>query len=91
MDSFEKSLKQHLSSKPSKKVSKANQQLLQQALQSANHHQATKDVAALGFASLWVVLASLFTSILKPILLKSNQTIHSANRGKKSNGYSSDN
>jgi len=45
----------------------SDDELFKRATITANNQQGTKDLVALGMASIWVVFVSLFMKILKPI------------------------
>jgi len=45
-------------------------ELFKRATTAANNQQGTKDLLALGVASLWVVFISIFIKILKPLFKK---------------------
>lgn len=45
----------------------SDEALFKRATTTVNNQQATKDLLALGMASIWIVFVSLFMKILKPI------------------------
>ena len=46
---------------------KTDEELFKRAVSSASAEQGSKDLIALGMASIWVVFASIFMKILKPV------------------------
>jgi hypothetical protein len=67
MKDIEKSLAKELSCDADVAFSTSDDQLFKRATLTANNQQGTKDLVALGLASLWVVFISLFMKVLKPI------------------------
>ncbi|TWX55169.1 hypothetical protein [Colwellia hornerae] len=67
MKNIEKSLAQELSRDGDLAFSTSDDEFFKRAAITANNQQGTKDLVALGLASLWVVFISLFMKVLKPI------------------------
>ena len=67
MKDLEKNLSKELSGDPEVTFSTSDDDLFQRASITANNQQGTKDLVALGLASIWVVFISLFMKILKPV------------------------
>lgn len=67
MKDIEKNIAAELKNGPELAFSTADDDLFKRATTTANNQQGTKDLLALGMASLWVVFISIFMNILKPI------------------------
>ena len=67
MKSIENKITEELKSNPEFNFSTSDDELFKRATKTANNQQGTKDLIALGMASLWVVFISIFMKILKPI------------------------
>lgn len=70
MKNIEENITQALKSEPEVVFTSSDNDLFKRATQTANNQQGTKDLVALGMASIWVVFVSLFMNILKPIFKK---------------------
>ena len=80
MKSIEQSLIEELDRDDDITFTTTDEELFKRAVTTANVQQGSKDLIALGMASIWVVFAGLFINVLKPTL--KNQ----ANKGVKNNG-----
>ena len=67
MNDIEKNIAAELKSDPELAFSTSDNDLFKRATATANNKQGSKDLLALGMASLWVVFISIFMKILKPI------------------------
>lgn len=54
----------------------SDHELFKRATTTANNQQGTKDLVALGMASIWVVFVSLFMKILQPIFKQMSAKHH---------------
>jgi len=70
MKDIEKNIAKELKSDPELVFSSSDNELFKRASLTANNQQGTKDLVALGMASIWVVFVSIFMKILKPIFKK---------------------
>ena len=70
MKNLEKNIAKELKSDPELVFSTSDNELFKRASITANNQQGTKDLVALGLASIWVVFVSIFMKILKPIFKK---------------------
>jgi len=70
MTEIEKSLAKELKSDSDLAFSTSDNELFKRASTTANNQQGTKDLVALGMASIWIVFVSIFMKILKPIFKK---------------------
>jgi hypothetical protein len=70
MKNLEKNIAKELKSDPELVFSTSDNELFKRASITANNQQGTKDLVALGLASIWVVFVSIFMKILKPIFNK---------------------
>ena len=64
---IEKNIAAQLSSEDEVAFKVSDDELVKRATVSANNQQGTKDLVALGMASIWVVFISIFMNILKPV------------------------
>jgi hypothetical protein len=64
---IEKNIAEELKNSADLAFSTSDDELFKRATVTANNQQGTKDLLALGMASLWVVFVSIFMKILKPI------------------------
>lgn len=88
MENIEKSIAEELKNSHELAFSTSDDELFKRATLTANNQQGTKDLLALGMASIWVVFISIFMKILKPIFkqMANNQktvNTHSTNNGSK--------
>ena len=67
MKDIEKNITAELNNDAEFTFSTSDDELFKRATTAANNQQGTKDLLALGMASLWVVFISIFMKILKPI------------------------
>jgi hypothetical protein len=67
MKDIEKSLAEQLSHDNELTFRTSDDEFFKHAAITANNRQGTKDLVALGLASIWVVFISLFIKILKPV------------------------
>lgn len=67
MKDIEESLAAELKSDSTLAFKTSDDELFKRAAVTANNQQGTKDLVALGMASIWVVFISLFMKILKPL------------------------
>ncbi|TWX66794.1 hypothetical protein ESZ36_14645 [Colwellia demingiae] len=67
MKDIEKNIAAELKNDPELTFSTSDDDLFKRATTTANNQRGTKDLLALGMASLWVVFISIFMKILKPI------------------------
>lgn len=67
MKSIEQSLIEELDCDDDITFTTTDEELFKRAVTTANVQQGSKDLIALGMASIWVVFASIFMKILKPI------------------------
>ena len=67
MKSIEQSLIEELDRDDDITFTTTDEELFKRAVTTANVQQGSKDLISLGMASIWVVFASIFMKILKPI------------------------
>ncbi|KGJ87028.1 hypothetical protein [Colwellia psychrerythraea] len=67
MKDIEKDIAAELKSGSELAFATSDDDLFRRATKTVNNQQGTKDLLALGMASLWVVFMSIFMKILKPI------------------------
>jgi len=67
MNSIEQSLAEALERDEEVAFAKTDDELFKRAVSTASVQQGSKDLIALGMASIWVVFASIFMKILKPV------------------------
>lgn len=67
MNELEKSIAKELESEPDLLFSTPDDELFKRATTTASMQQGSKDLLALGMASIWVVFISIFMKILKPV------------------------
>ncbi len=67
MKNIEENIAEELKNSAEIAFSTSDDDLFKRATVTANNQQGTKDLLALGMASLWVVFVSIFMKILKPI------------------------
>lgn len=77
MNDLEKSIAKELESEPELFFNTPDDELFKRAKTTASLQQGSKDLLALGMASIWVVFISIFMKILKPVFT------NMANTGKK--------
>lgn len=70
MKDIEKNIAEELKSENEFTFSTSDDELFKRASTTANNQQGTKDLVALGMASIWIVFVSIFMNILKPIFKK---------------------
>jgi hypothetical protein len=80
MKNIEQHITDELTDEPECVFNTSDDELFKRAVTTANTQQGSKDLLALGMASLWVVFVSIFMKILKPIF--TNMANNSSN-GKK--------
>ncbi|GLX78583.1 hypothetical protein tinsulaeT_19230 [Thalassotalea insulae] len=68
MKSIEQSLAEGLTSDEDVAFNTPDDELFKRAATTVNVQQGSKDLLALGMASIWVVFVSIFIKILKPVL-----------------------
>lgn len=66
MKKIEQSIADGLAEDSEIKFDTSDDELFKRAVSTANTQQGSKDLLALGMASIWVVFASIFINILKP-------------------------
>ena len=67
MQNIEKNIAEELKDDSEFSFRASDNELFKRATTTANNQQGTKDLVALGMASIWVVFVSVFMKILKPI------------------------
>ncbi|WDD99453.1 hypothetical protein [Thalassomonas actiniarum] len=67
MKDIEKSITQGLENEPEQMFNVSDDELFKRAVTTVNVQQGSKDLLALGMASIWVVFVSIFIKILKPV------------------------
>jgi hypothetical protein len=67
MKNIEKNIAEELKNEPELVFNTSDDELFKRAKITTNKQQGTKDLLALGLASIWVVFVSIFMKILKPI------------------------
>lgn len=67
MKDLDKNITDELKKEPELMLNISDDELFKRATTTANNQQGTKDLLALGMASIWVVFVSIFMKILKPI------------------------
>ncbi|MGB2740173.1 MAG: hypothetical protein WBC60_06400 [Cognaticolwellia sp.] len=67
MNSIEQSLAEVLERDDEVAFATTDDELFKRAVSTASVQQGSKDLIALGMASIWVVFASIFMKILKPV------------------------
>jgi hypothetical protein len=67
MKDIEKNIAAELKTDPELVFSTSDSELFKRASTTANNQQGTKDLFALGMASIWIVFVSIFMKILKPV------------------------
>jgi len=67
MKNIENNIAAELKSDPEVVFNTSDEDFFKRATTAANNQQGTKDLLALGMASIWVVFISIFMNILKPI------------------------
>ena len=70
MNDIEKNIAKELKNDSELAFSTSDNDLFKRASTTVNNRQATKDLVALGMASIWIVFVSIFMKILKPIFNK---------------------
>lgn len=66
MNDLEKKIASELTSEPDLVFNTPDDELFKRATTTVNNQQASRDLLALGMASIWVVFISIFMKILKP-------------------------
>ena len=81
MNDIEKNIAKELRSDSELAFSTSDNELFKRASTTVNNQQGTKDLVALGMASIWIVFVSIFMKILKPIFkqMATNTIITSIN------------
>lgn len=67
MNNIEQSLAEVLERDEEVTFATTDEELFKRAVSTASVQQGSKDLVALGMASIWVVFASIFMKILKPV------------------------
>lgn len=67
MKDLEKNIAKELANEPELVFTTPDDELFKRATATINNQQATKDLLALGMASIWIVFISIFMKILNPI------------------------
>ena len=67
MKDLEKNITNSLADDSESSFNTSDDELFKRATTTVNNQQATKDLVALGMASIWVVFISIFMNILKPV------------------------
>lgn len=67
MNDIEENIAKELKSNSELTFSTSDNDLFKRASTTVNNQQGTKDLVALGMASIWIVFVSIFMNILKPI------------------------
>jgi hypothetical protein len=70
MKDIGKNISEELNNDSEVVFSTSDSELFKRAAITANKQQGTKDLVALGLASIWIVFVSIFMKILKPIFKK---------------------
>lgn len=70
MKDIEKNIAKELKKDTELDFSTSDNELFKRATTTVNNQQGTKDLVALGMASIWIVFVSIFMKILKPIFKK---------------------
>ena len=70
MKNIENDITKELKGDPDLAFSTSDDELFKRATKTVNNQQGTKDLVALGLASIWIVFVSIFMKILKPIFKK---------------------
>lgn len=85
MKNIEKNITEELKSDTELVFSTSDEEFFKRATTTANNQQGTKDLVALGLASIWVVFVSIFIKILKPVFkqMATNSNTTSTNDGSK--------
>lgn len=66
MKNIEESISKELNDDPEVTFNTSDNELFKRAVKTANVQQGSKDLIALGMASIWIVFISIFMKILKP-------------------------
>ncbi|MBO9489557.1 hypothetical protein J7384_04190 [Endozoicomonas sp. G2_1] len=67
MQDLEQRLRKGLQAEPEQNFERSDEQLIQRAVTTVSVEQGGKDFISLGLASIWVVFASIFMNLLKPV------------------------
>jgi len=67
MKNIEENITKELKNEPELIFNTSDDDLFKRATTTTNKQQGTKDIIALGLASIWVVFISIFMKILKPL------------------------
>ena len=79
MKDIEKNITAELKSEPELVFTTSDDELFKRASITASNQQGTKDLVALGMASIWIVFVSILMKILQPIFKKIVTTPMSTN------------
>ncbi len=83
---IEKNIAEELKNNSELAFSTSDDELFKRATVTANNQQGTKDLLALGMASIWVVFVSIFMKILKPIFKQMANNSKTINKTTTNNG-----
>jgi hypothetical protein len=83
---IEKNIAEELKNNSELTFSTSDDELFKRATVTANNQQGTKDLLALGMASIWVVFVSIFMKILKPIFKQMANNSKTINKTTTNNG-----
>lgn len=83
MKNIENNIADALKNEPELAFSTSDDELFKRATTTANNQQGTKDLVALGMASIWVVFISIFMKILKPIFKRMTTSTTTIKTGSK--------
>ena len=78
MNNIEQSLTEGLEHEDEVAFVTSDEELFKRAVSTVNVQQGSKDLITLGMASIWVVFASIFMSLLKPTI--KNMAKHGRNK-----------
>jgi hypothetical protein len=86
MKNIENDITKELKGDPDLAFSTSDDELFKRATKTVNNQQGTKDLVALGLASIWIVFVSIFMKILKPIFKKMAEKPKTINSNTTNNG-----
>ncbi|GHE93483.1 hypothetical protein [Thalassotalea profundi] len=72
MKDLDTKIAKELSNEPEHVFTTSDDELFKRATSTINNQQGTKDLLALGMASIWIVFISIFMKILNPIFKQVN-------------------
>ncbi|XQW84620.1 hypothetical protein ACOYR1_15995 [Thalassotalea piscium] len=86
MQEIEKNIAKELTSEPEIEFARTDDELFKRANSAVNNQQGTKDLLALGMASIWVVFISIFTKILAPVFKQTSKKVNKTKLNATNNG-----